>query len=232
MGFRNIVIALHNLSFKKTFLAVFILSLGLSIPLITVLLKNETTIFSQASVSDRTMQEDINQAQVPYPKDPPQIMHVTKFYGKPGDSILIFGKNFGRAKKESTVFLGNKKVRDSEILYWSDEEIEIALPDNPGVHKIAVDVNQKKSIWFGKVNIYTTLTPDILFIDEHNDFIRSPNKTYDLKVYTLAGNIKIFGAGDITQEKRQVPLELIESDILYVEVMKDGKVVPFKVENP
>lgn len=225
------IIALNNLNLKKAVIAVFVLSLGLSIPLITLLLKNETTIFSSASREDRPEQNILDESKIPYPTEPPQISHVTKFYGRPGDSILIYGKNFGEAQKESFVKIGNTPILRDSVLYWSDNEVEVQLPDTPGLFKVAIDVNGKATTWIGMVNIYTPLTADTLFIDEENNFIRSPNITYELKIFSISGDVKVFGTSNVTQQRLSVPIELADSNILYVELYVNGKLTPFKVEN-
>jgi hypothetical protein len=226
----RIIIGLHNLSLKKAVVSVFALSLVLAIPLITLLLTNETTIFTGASESDRPTQEIVDESKIPYPKEPPQVIHVTKFYGRPGDSVLIYGENFGQAQKESAVFIGNTKVEKPDVLYWSDTEIEIALPDAPGTQKLSVNVNGNQSTWFGRVNIYTQLTENVLFIDESESLIRSPNSNYDIKVYSINGNVNVFGAGEVEQEARNIPLDLTDSNILYVELSTRGRILPFKVD--
>jgi len=224
------IIALNNLNLKKAVIAVFVLSLGLSIPLITLLLKNETTIFSSASNESRPEQNILDESKIPYPTESPQISHVTRFYGRPGDSILIYGKNFGEAQKESFVKIGNTPILKDQVVYWSDGEVEVELPDTPGLFKVSININGKTSTWIGMVNIYTPLTADTLFINEDSNLIRSPNTSYKLKIFSVSGDVKVFGTHNITQQKLSVPIELADSNILYIELYVRGKLTPFKVE--
>lgn len=224
------IIALNNLNLKKAALAVFVLSLGLSVPLITLLLKNETTIFSSASVGDN--QQVIDESTIPYPSEPPQINHVTKFYGRPGDSILIYGKNFGDAQKESFVKIGDTPITKENILYWSNEEIEVSLPDKEGLHKLMVEINGNSSTWIGRINIYTPLTANVLFINDAENFIRSPNGNFSLKVYSISGEVRVFGVKDVQQQKLSVPIELADSNILYIELYVNDQLSAFRVEEP
>lgn len=225
------IIALNNLNLKKAVIAVFVLSLGLSIPLIALLLKNETTIFSSASKEGRPNQNILDESKVPYPTEPPQISHVTKFYGRPGDSILIYGKNFGEAQKESFVKVGNTPILRDQVVYWSDGEVEVELPDTPGLFKVSININGKTSTWIGMVDIYTPLTTTTLFINEESNLIRSPKTSYKLKIFSVSGDVKVFGTSNVTQQRLSVPIELADSNILYIELYINGKLTPFKVEN-
>lgn len=231
MDFTRVIITLNNLNIKKALLAVFLLSITLSIPIIALLLKNESSIFTSASVSNDVSNE-IDESKIPYPTSPPSIVHVTKFYGRPGDSILIYGQNFGEAQKESSIRLGSSIIPKSDVLYWSDTEIEFALPDNEGMQKLSVNVNGNETTWYGRVNVYTSLTPDVLFMDESENFIRVPNSNYDLRIYTISGEANVFGTEKVDIVKRQVPLDLADSNILYVELIKNGRMTNYKVEKP
>lgn len=226
-----VIIFLNNLSFKKVIFFSFVFSLVLSVPLISFLIKNETTIFSSAS--NRPEQKQIlDESLVPYPKEPPVISQIEKFYGKSGDSIVILGKNFADAQKESFVYIGNFAIPKENTLYWSDSEVEVILPSLSGIYNVKISVNNKSSVWDYKLNVYNELTTESILVDEKNNFIRVFDPTLSLTVYSIKGNVGVLGTQNFKNESASTPVDLASSNIISVLVYKNGVLVPYKVANP
>lgn len=224
----KLIIFLNNLSFKKIVLSSFIISLILAVPLVSILISNETNLFSSAS--NRPEQKKIlDESLVPYPSEPPELIHVEKFYGKSGDSIVLLGKNFAEAQKESLVYLGDTAVSKTNTVYWSDNEVEVLLPSAQGYFSAKIVVNNKSASWWGKVNIYNELTPESILIDEKNNFIRVFDPTLSLVVHSLNGRVGVLGTTQVEQRLVSAPIDLITTNILNVEVIKNGVAIPYKV---
>lgn len=227
---KRLLVFLYNLSIKKLLFTGVFLSLLLTVPLIALLLKNETTIFSDASIEGDNLVSQVDESQIPYPSEPPSIELVTKYYGRGGDSVLILGDNFGEAQKESKVILGINSLSKENIAYWSNEEIEISLPQQPGVYPVTVNINGNTASWWGKVVVYNELTPNAIFVDERVSLIRVTDPSVNLKIHSVTGDIKVLGSPNFVNNTNTVPLNLTDSNILYVEMTKAGAVIPFRVE--
>lgn len=71
---------------------------------------------------------------------------------KPGHDLSIFGRNFG--EESDTVWIGNKSIKSSDQpdkLIWSDERIDLKVPDDisPGDHDVRV-VKKGSSVKYSK----------------------------------------------------------------------------------
>lgn len=224
---RNFLFYLYNLDLKKALGASFVLSLFLAVPLIYLLLQREGQIFTEAGRREET--SIIDESKVPYPDSPPQISHVDKFYGKPGDSVLVYGKNFAAAQKESQILLNNKPVNKSDIVYWSDEELEFSLPATLGLYQVSVLVNGSRSNWYGKLNVFDEDTTPELILNEKTGFIKVDSKDLKLNIVGLNDNIRVFGTQDFSVTTKNIPIEIINSSVLLIEVSKGGIEIPYKV---
>lgn len=227
---RNLLFNLYNLNLKKALGVSFILSLFLSVPLIYLLLQREGMIFTEAGREDRPPSSIVDESKVPYPELPPQIIYIDKYYGKPGDSILIYGKNFGAAQKDSKILLNNKTVRKDDIVYWSDDEIEFSLPNESSLYQVTVSINGKRTVWDGLLNVFAEDTSPKIVINEKTGFIKAETNDLNLKITALNDNIRVFGTDKFIVNTKSIPIELVNSSILYIEVSKNGVAVPFKVD--
>ena len=226
----KLIIALYNLSYKKIVLVSFLMSLILAIPLVSFLINRETTLFSSASDHGDKVKV-IDESLVPYPTEPPVIKHVEKFYGKSGDSIVLLGSNFANAQKDSVIKLNSNILSKSNIAYWSDNEIEIILPSKEGLYSISLIVNGKSSKWWGNINVYNELTTESVMINEKGGYIRVFDPKLKVIIYSLTGNVSVFGTSNIEQKKVNVPVDLATSNIIDLEIIKNGLPIPFKVVN-
>jgi len=225
--FQRFIIFWNNFSLKKALALVLILSLFLSVPVVFVLQQRENTLFSFAG--DESSKNVVDESLIPYPSNPPVVINVVKFYGRPGDSVLIYGDNFGDARKESQIMLNNEQLPVSLINYWSDKEVEFSLPSKNGLFNVSVLVNGKESTWFGKIDIYGDLTVDSIQIDTTNNIIKV-SQPYSLDVYTATGKVDVMGTDLVNIVEKNIPLDFLDSGIIYVKLVKGGISVPFKVE--
>ena len=225
--FQKAIIFFYNLSLKRAVLVLFVFSLFLSVPLIYLLSQREKSNFSEAGNNEK-VGSTVDESLIPYPEDPPKVVQVTRFYGKPGDSILILGENFGQVRKESQVLFNNKPIFEDDIKYWSDNEIEVALPSQKGVYSIGVSINNKKSFWFGKVYVYDNNTSPVVEIKHDKNFVKVKGD-YTVVAYTVSGKINVFGTRNIKNIKKDIPLKYTDSNILFLELLKDSKPILFRV---
>ncbi len=224
---QKLIIFFYNLSLKKAVIGLFILSLFLSIPIIYLLSQRDKANFSEAG-NNENVSSSIDESLIPYPEYPPKIEHITKFYGKPGDSILILGLNFGQVRKESIVLFNNKPVLKDDIKYWSDNEVEVSLPSKLGIYTVSISVNGKKSTWFGKVYVFNKDTKPVIEIKNDKNFVKV--KDVDSVIaYTVSGSLNVFGTRNIKNIKKEVPLKYTNSNILYIELLKKSKPILFRV---
>lgn len=90
-----------------------------------------------------------------YPKQPPTIDRVTLFYGKPGDTVVILGKNFGAYPwNKSKLYVGNVGVSKQNIIKWSDKIIEASIPEGAVTGKVWLRINGRTAVWPGTLLIY------------------------------------------------------------------------------
>ena len=226
----KLIIFLYNLSLKKALGFVLILSIFLSIPVISVLLQREKTLFSLAGNNVST-EEKVDESLIPYPIVGPEVYLVDKFYGKPGDSVLIYGKNFGEVRKESEIHLNKIALDRSLINFWSDGELEFVIPEGVGVFTVSVWINGNEASWFGKLNVFDSSVNDKLSIDIVNKVIMVSNPEYFLTIYSLNDvEYTVIGTDNHNFVKRSLPLDIVNSDILYIDLVIGGNSVPFIVE--
>ncbi len=105
-----------------------------------------------------------------YPKQAPQIERVTLFYGKPGDTVVLLGKNFGAFPwDKSQVFVGNKKIKKEGIVRWKDKVVEVEIPEGAVTGKVWIRINGKTSVWPGTLLIYNPTTSGKIGLDKQNN---------------------------------------------------------------
>jgi hypothetical protein len=78
----------------------------------------------------------------PVPVSPPALTRVYPWVGKPGDVIIIEGKNFGQYPKNRRLSRGGEVVSDASVSTWQDSRIEALIPPNPqqgGTAAIRID---------------------------------------------------------------------------------------------
>jgi len=122
------------------------LAMVVAIPLSVYLSKQETNYQAGAAL-DKYPTIAVDENAIPYPINAPTILKVEKPYGKIGDSILIYGTNFGQAQKESYAEIGGVILNREATPFWSDTQIEAKIPTEIQNGVVAVTVNGKSTRW-------------------------------------------------------------------------------------
>ncbi len=89
-----------------------------------------------------------------YPKVAPVIERVSTFYGKPGDSLVILGSNFGDYQWASKVMVGNVEAQKNDVVSWKNGVIEVKIPEGARTGNVSVVVNSQTANWDGKLLLY------------------------------------------------------------------------------
>jgi len=119
---------LNNLNLKSIIAINIFSAILIFIPLTLVLSQRQTKITGKAFLPAPTV---VLLPPSPTPTPPlitpsgtSEITSVNPFYGKVGDSVIIYGKNFGSQK--DLVFFGN--IPTTEIKSWQDNKIHALVP--------------------------------------------------------------------------------------------------------
>ncbi len=89
-----------------------------------------------------------------YPSAPPRIDRVSMFFGKTGDTVVVLGTNFGTYKWGSHVYVGNVEAMDDSIVRWSNNVLEVKIPDGARTGKVWVVINGNQASWDGSLLLY------------------------------------------------------------------------------
>jgi len=86
-----------------------------------------------------------------YPTKPPVIERVTEWFGKKGDTVIVLGKNFGDYQWASKVYIGNVEAGPTNIIHWSNNVLEVQIPEQARTGKVWIVVNNHQSTWEGSL---------------------------------------------------------------------------------
>lgn len=89
-----------------------------------------------------------------YPVNPPTLERVNTFFGKTGDTIVLIGTNFGDYQWGSKVFVGNVEAPKEMIVRWSNNILEVKIPEGARTGKVWVTINGKQASWGGNLILY------------------------------------------------------------------------------
>lgn len=89
-----------------------------------------------------------------YPIAPPQLQRVSEFFGKPGDTVILLGTNFGDYQWGSHVYVGSAEAMAESIVRWSNTVLEVKVPDSARSGKVYVVINGKQATWDGTLLLY------------------------------------------------------------------------------
>lgn len=89
-----------------------------------------------------------------YPASTPKIERVSTFFGKTGDTIIVLGANFGDYQWESKVFVGAIEAPKESIVRWSNNILEVKIPEGARTGAVWVTINQKEARWEGSLLLY------------------------------------------------------------------------------
>lgn len=86
-----------------------------------------------------------------YPSQPPKIDRVSQFFGKSGDTIVVLGANFGAYQWGSKVYVGNVEAPTDAIVRWSNNILEVRIPETARTGRVWVVINGQQSQWEGSL---------------------------------------------------------------------------------
>lgn len=89
-----------------------------------------------------------------YPVAPPKIERVATFFGKPGDTIIVIGSNFGDYQWGSHLYVGAVEASKDAIVRWTNTVIEVKIPDSARTGLVSIAVNGNESKWEGSLLLY------------------------------------------------------------------------------
>ncbi|GAB4025982.1 MAG: hypothetical protein Fur0011_0210 [Candidatus Microgenomates bacterium] len=89
-----------------------------------------------------------------YPVEAPRLDRVSMFFGKKGDTIVLIGNNFGDYQWDSSVYVGNVAAPSDAIVRWSNNIIEVKIPETARSGKVWLSVNGREAAWDGNLLLY------------------------------------------------------------------------------
>lgn len=89
-----------------------------------------------------------------YPTAAPKIERVSTFFGKTGDTVVVLGSNFGDYQWGSHVYVGNSEALKDGIVRWSNNILEVKIPDGARTGQVWVVINGKEAKWEGSLLLY------------------------------------------------------------------------------
>ena len=146
----NIYERIHKtLTWKRIIAFNLVLFLVLIVPISVRLAQQDTEYRSSAAEDEPIIIPPPN-----YPAGDPKIDRVSAFFGKTGDTIVVLGTNFGDYQWESKVFVGNTEASKESIVRWSNNVLEVKIPETARTGGVWVVINNKESRWEGSLLLY------------------------------------------------------------------------------
>ncbi len=146
----NVYERIHRvLSWKRVITFNVILFLVLVVPLSVRLAQQDTENRSGAAENANAVPSVTPPPS--YPTGAPKIERVTEFFGKKGDTVVILGSNFGDYQWESKVYVGNVEAPTAGIVRWSNNILEVQIPEAARTGRVWVTVNGKQAEWEGSL---------------------------------------------------------------------------------
>lgn len=146
----NIYERIHKtLSWKRIIGFNVVLFLVLIIPISVRLAKQDTENRSSAAEEAPLVTPPPN-----YPLGVPKIDRVSTFFGKTGDTVVVLGANFGDYQWGSKIYVGNVEAAKDGVVRWSNNIIEVKIPDGARSGSVWVTINAKEAKWDGSLLLY------------------------------------------------------------------------------
>ena len=134
--------------------------IGFNVVLFLILIIPLSVQLSQQTTENRSSAAGVEPSPVVppvnYPVGAPKIDRVNTFFGKPGDTVVLLGANFGDYQWDSHVYVGSVEAPHDSIVRWSNTVLEIKIPDSARTGKVWVTVNGKQATWDGTLVLYDT----------------------------------------------------------------------------
>lgn len=155
----NILKKFDQLSYRTSFFLCIGITILLFLPILLFAVQNRTQLTSKAALVLPTP-TPLAKTYGSLPTSAPTITRVWPWVGKPGDTIIIEGKNFGTNPPDSRIAIGNVVIDDSAILDWSDTRIELVLPtDAPSGSPVQLRVGTYPVVESVPLVFYDDATP-------------------------------------------------------------------------
>lgn len=146
----NIYERIHlALTWKRIIAFNLVLFLVLIIPISVRLVQEDTENRSSAAEEAPVIIPPPN-----YPLIAPKIERVSTFFGKTGDTIVVLGANFGDYQWESKVYVGSIEAPKDSIVRWSNNILEVKIPEGARSGAVWVAINLKEARWDGSLLLY------------------------------------------------------------------------------
>ncbi len=146
----NIYERIHTaLSWKRIVAFNVVLLLVLVVPISVRLAQEDTENRSSAAEEVPIVTPPPN-----YPASLPRIERVSMFFGKVGDTIVIFGANFGDYQWGSRVYVGESEVIKENVVRWSNNILEVKIPESARTGAVWVSINNQEARWEGSLLLY------------------------------------------------------------------------------
>lgn len=146
----NVYERIHNtLTWKRI--------IGFNMVLFLVLVVPLSVSLSQQSTENRSSAAEEAPVVTPpprYPTGSPKIERVSTFFGKTGDTIVVLGTNFGDYQWGSKIFVGNTEASNSSIVRWSNNVLEVKIPEGARTGQVWIVMNGKEAKWDGSLLLY------------------------------------------------------------------------------
>jgi hypothetical protein len=183
---QNIYERIHEtLTWKRILSFNLLLFLILIIPLSVSLSQQSTENRSNASEEAPIVTPPPN-----YPTGMPKIDRVSTFFGKTGDTVVILGTNFGDYQWASKIFVGNVEAPKESVVRWSNNILEVKIPDGARTGSVWIVSNNRESKWDGSLLLYDVARAAQIGIQ------KTSNTTG--KLYTLNANGVIKGMVELS----------------------------------
>lgn len=128
--------------------------MGFNVILFLVLIVPISVRLAQQNTENRSSAAEEAPAVIPppnYPAGAPKIDRVNTFFGKTGDTIVLLGTNYGDYQWGSRVFVGNTEAPKESIVRWSNNILEVKIPDGARTGSVWVVINNKEAKWEGSL---------------------------------------------------------------------------------
>lgn len=89
-----------------------------------------------------------------YPVEAPRLDRVSMFFGKKGDTVVLIGNNFGDYQWGSQLYVGNTLAPSDAVVRWSNNIIEVKIPESARSGRVWVNVNGREASWDGSLLLY------------------------------------------------------------------------------
>jgi hypothetical protein len=173
--------AIEKMSYKYLFGVAAVFAMVLMIPITVYLNQQETKIEGQAFFKKPTTSTPTPYQYGSNPKGTTTITLVWPFVGKAGDSVLVYGDNFGNNPQNRSIYLDSQQISEADISNWTNEIVEFRIPNEitEGVFEtIKISVASQELAWDHPFTVYSrNTTTQVKQIDNSLQAINVPQNT-------------------------------------------------------